>query len=99
MPLVELHAVLQLLLLHGQQLAVRRDPIVALVADLPIDATSTHDRLLGGHADLLLELRVVICAAEVQVRVAGQLRDGLCFALASLVGHDHARKVLVRVAS
>ena len=95
MPLVELHAVLQLLLLHGQQLAVRRNPIVALIADLPIDATTTYDRLLWGHAYLLLELRVVICAAKVQVRVASQLRDSLGFALASLVGHDHARKVLV----
>ena len=56
MPLVELHTVLQLLLLHGQQLAVRRDPVVALIADLPIDATPTHDRLLGCHTYLLLEL-------------------------------------------
>lgn len=94
--LSELHAVLQLLLLHGQQFTVWWDPVIALVSDLTIDAP-THNTLLGTH-DLLLQLWVIICASKVQVRVAGQLWNGLGLPLACL-GHDDTRKILIWVSS
>jgi len=50
MLLVELQAMLQLLLLlHGEQFAIRGNPIVALVSDLTIDATSIDYTMLGPH--------------------------------------------------
>lgn len=94
--LVELQAVLQLLLLlllHRQKLAIRWYA-VALVPDLAVDWAIEHVLLVIGRVGH--ELRVIIRAAEVQIAVAGQLRNRLGLPLARRC-HYHAREILVLV--